>query len=336
MQHNPWDPEGVDTALGPNGVLADGSQADAIDLRLLYKRLVGARCLDVKLSRLGLPHWVPSAGEEAPLIALGMLAGDQEWVYTGARDAAVALTRGVEVEEIVRQCVGDSNCESRGRLLPGLVSSHASSIAPMTESLGVGVAMACGQAHAHSLRNDGLATAVVFGEGLTTTGPLQESIAIAVQCDLPIVMVCKSRLWPTGAPAEAGCMGDSVAERFTAWGLRSRRCDGADPVGTHHAIRAALERARAGEGPSLVEVIVTPQLAARGTAGADPSPPPPPERDPIERLRRLLDREGDWSQTFQDVVEAEVNGRFDRVISSLESERNPDSAGASKRAGGKR
>jgi TPP-dependent pyruvate/acetoin dehydrogenase alpha subunit len=82
-----------------------------------------------------------------------------------------------------------------------------------------------------------------------------------------------------------------------------RRVDGADPLGVYGAVASAADRARDGRGPGLVEVVVT-QLTHD----------PPAHRDPVERLRRHLDTAGVWTQTFQDVLEAEVAAELDRAF----------------------
>ena len=87
------------------------------------------------------------------------------------------------------------------------------------------LALASGRAHAQKLRgNDGV-TFALFGEGLSTTGAFHESTMLASALALPLVMVCRSQLWPDGAPAEAGTVGDSVGERAKAAGLWVRRVD---------------------------------------------------------------------------------------------------------------
>src|SRR5690606_36062312 len=103
--------------------------------------------------------------------------------------------------------------------------------------------------------------------------------------------------------------------------------DGADALSCAFALDAAIERARAGDGPSLVEVVVT-QLAHD----------PPAHRDPIERLRRRIDADGEWTQTFQDVIEAEIRGQLDEVVHEFETRlhaRNGHSAADATDAGGK-
>ncbi|MGH1345024.1 MAG: thiamine pyrophosphate-dependent enzyme [Nannocystales bacterium] len=299
MEPTPWDPEGVTVVLDPNGQLV-GTRPGSVDTKQLYKLLVAARCLDLKLSRAGLPMWASAAGEEAALISTALVSEEQDWIYPGFRDAAVALGRGLELEAIV------AGLFSSDELGPGRIASASHRIAPPTDALGMHLALATGRAHAQKLADKRGVTFGLFGEGLTTTGAFHESTMLASSLALPLVMVCRSQLWPDGAPAEAGAVGDAVADRAKAAGLWVRRVDGADALGTHAAIEAAADRARQGRGASLVEVVVT-QMHRD----------PPAHRDPVERLRRHLDQTGAWTQTLQDVIEAEVRGSLDRAIESV-------------------
>jgi TPP-dependent pyruvate/acetoin dehydrogenase alpha subunit len=191
--------------------------------------------------------------------------------------------------------------------LPGRIASARHRIGTTTDTLGMHLALAAGQAHGQKLLRDGGITFALFGEGLTTTGTFHETAMTAVACDLPLVLVCRSQVWPEGAPAEAGAVGDAVAERAKACGLWVRRVDGADPLGVFGAVAGAADRAREGRGPALVEVVVT-QLVRD----------PPAHRDPIERMRRHLDASGLWTQTWEDVIEAEVRGGLDRAFASAQ------------------
>jgi TPP-dependent pyruvate/acetoin dehydrogenase alpha subunit len=309
MQPTAWEPEGVEALLDSKGTLADPAAISGLDLRGYYKKLVAARILDVKLRRLELPMWASSAGEEAVSVAIADLVEPDDWVFLGNRDAAIGLIRGMDLGELCRQLLGLASAETRGRNLPGSISSHAHKLVGATEGLGMSLALAVGHAHGQKLRARGRASVVVFGEGLTTTGLFHESLALALAHDVPLVFVCKSQIWPDGAPPEAGLLGDSVADRARANGLWSRRCDGADPLGVRRSIAMALHRAHDGAGPGLVEVVVTP-LAHD----------PPPERDPVDRMRRLLDSRGEWTAPFQDVSEAEVHGLLDKALTAALAE----------------
>ena len=312
MQPTAWEPEGVEALLDSTGTLHDPAAVSGLDLRGYYKKLVAARALDVKLRRLELPMWASAAGEEAVSVALADLVEADDWVFVGNRDAAIAMLRGVPLTELVSQLLGSASAETRGRGVPGSISSRAHKLVGASEALGLNLGLAVGHAHGQALAGHGGASVVVFGEGLTTTGMFHESAALALAHDAPIVFVCKSQLWPEGAPPEAGLLGDSVYDRAQATGLWARRCDGADAVGVRGCLAAALHRARAEAGPSLVEVVVTP-LAQD----------PPAERDPVERVRRLLDGRGEWTQTFQDVTEAEIQGRLDQAIAAAVAEVSP-------------
>jgi TPP-dependent pyruvate/acetoin dehydrogenase alpha subunit len=306
MQPTAWEPEGVEALLDSKGTLADPTAVSGLDLRGYYKKLVAARVLDVKLGRLELPMWASAAGEEAVSVAIGELVGANDWVFVGNRDAAIGLVRGMPLPELLRQLLRQPSAATRGRNLPGSIHSAERKIMGAGEGLGINLGLALGHAHGQALFGRGRATIAVFGEGLTTTGAFHESVALALAHDAPLVMVCKSQIWPDGAPPEAGLLGDSVAERARAAGLWTRRCDGADALGVRRSIGAALHRAQDGAGPSLVEVVVTPLLRD-----------PPAERGPVERMRRLLDARGEWTQPFQDVTEAEVHGLIDKAIAEV-------------------
>jgi len=309
MQATAWEPEGVESLLDASGGLSDPAAISGLDLRDYYKKLVAARILDLKLSRLELPMWASSSGEEAVAVAVGSLVAPHDWVYVGNRDAAVALTRGVPLTELIRQALGRPDAETRGRGLPGSIASTELRIAGACEPLGMSLALAVGQAHGQKLFGRGRATLALFGEGATTTGMFHEALVLALAHDAPVVFVCKSQVWPEGAPAEAGLLGDSVADRARSLGLWTRRCDGADVLGVHRSLAAALHRAHDGTGPALVEIVVTPMQQD-----------PPAERDPVERMRRLLDKRSEWSQPFQDVIEAELHGQFDKALAQVTSQ----------------
>lgn len=304
MDTTPWDPEGAATVLDANGQLSEGTVPPAVDARAFYKALVTARVVDARLAGLGVPMFVSAAGEEAPLVAAAMVAEPEDWIYPGARDTAVAVARGIEWRDLAAQVLGEGIGGAAG--LPGRVASAELHIGTTTDALGLHLAVASGQAHAQKLDGRGHATIALFGEGLTTTGIFHETVALAVSCDLPLVLVCRSQLWPDGAPMEAGQLGDSVSDRARAAGLWARRVDGADPLAIFATIAAATDRARAGRGPGLVEAVVTP-LHHR----------PPAHRDPIERLRRHLEAKGAWTPTFQDVIEAEARAQLERELGRL-------------------
>lgn len=304
MEECPWEPEGVEVCLDREGQLIDRRAAAGLDLRALYKRLVAARCLDLRVGRLGLPMWVSSAGEEAVTVAVAGLAGPEDWIYPSVRDFVIAPIRGLDLDEFARQVLGGAGYNGRA----GGVAAADLGVAAVPEALGVHLPVAAGHAHAQKLAGPGRCTLAIFGEGLTTTGIFHETLALAFAADLPLLLICKSQLWPEGAPSEAGLLGDSVAERAKACGLWSRRIDGADIVAVYTAIDQGLKRARDGRGPGLVEVVVT-QLQTNAEADI------PAHRDPLERLRRYLDREGQWTPTFQDVIEAEVRGQLERAFS---------------------
>src|SRR5690606_8782604 len=255
MESTPWDPEGAAALLDAEGRLTGGATLGGLDARGYYKQLVAARSLDLRLARAGVPMWASAAGEEAPLVATARVAHAEEWIFPGGRDLAVALTRGMPLAELVRRVLG-----REGHAPAGRVSSPARRVAAGTDALGMHLALAAGHAHGERLAGSGRATFALCGEGTSTAAAFTETLALLAACDLPLVIVVRSQLWPNGAPAEAGVLGDSVADRVRACGLWARRVDGADPIAVHNTIASAADRARSGRGPGVVDVVVTQQV----------------------------------------------------------------------------
>ena len=165
----------MEHSLDPEGQLLDRRAAHGLDLRALYKRLVAARLLDLRLSRLGLPMWVSSAGEEAATVLSATLAGPEDWLYPSVRDLALAPIRGMDVDEFATQVLGGAY---NGR--PGAIAAADLGIGHAPETLGLHLPLAAGQAHAQKLAGTGRMTAALFGEGLTTTSMFHEAVALAV------------------------------------------------------------------------------------------------------------------------------------------------------------
>ena len=305
MDTNPWEPEGATRLLAADGTPLDDETIAGLPLERLYRALVAARTLDVKIARAGLPARAPWAGEESVAAACALAASPSDWVFPGPRDGAVAFLRGLSADAVAHHLrshdraagipARDQFCDPEGRT------------GPLLRGLGRHLGHATGTARAQALAGTGEVTLATCGEGTTTTGPFHEALVLAAAADLPIVFVCKSQLWPEGAPPEAGTVGDPVFERARTLGLRTTRADGACAAATLQEVAAAVRRAREGKGPSLVEVVVTPAVFD-----------PPPERDPLERLRRHLDRIGKWTRTMQDVAEAEVRTRLERALARIE------------------
>ena len=308
MERSPWEPEGVDIVLGPAGTLAREDAMEGIDIHALFRRLVIARHADKLFSGLNLPLWASGAGEEAALAAAAQLLDDEDWAYIGARDLSFPLLRGATLSSVVSQLRGDPNSETRGRLGCRGVATHEYCVAPPSEALGMHLPIAAGQARAQRLTRSGAVTLALCGEGLTTHGLFHESLALAVSDDLPLLVVVKSRVWPNAAPPEAGLLGESVCERARAAGVWSRRTDGADPISVYGELAQALEHIRDGQGPALVEVVVTRLDACV-----------PPQRDPLHRLRRFLEERDELAGIDESSLLEQLDAEFsDALLTPIE------------------
>lgn len=290
MQSSPWDPEGVSVAIDLEGRWhEDFAKASNLDLFSFYENLARVRALDLALSQRAWPHWTSAAGEEAAIVGTAMLARHDEWIFPGLRDSALAVLRNMPIDELV-VTLGEGRSWA----------SALRRIAPSSPVLGVQLAWALGCARAAPTER---ATFVMFGEGVTTTGMFHESVMTAVACQAPLVMICRSQLWPGDAvPIEAGQIGDSMSERLRSCGVWTRRTDGADAVAVHAVLSTAANRARTGKGPSLVEVVTT-RLSDQV----------PQHRDPLARLRLHLQHRDPAAKTRLLAFEADLQTSMEHL-----------------------
>jgi pyruvate dehydrogenase E1 component alpha subunit len=120
--------------------------------------------------------------------------------------------------------------------------------------VGGGIALATGAGLASQVRGDGRVAVAFFGDGAANQGVLHESLNLAAIWKLPVVYVCENNGFAESTPAAYATSVPDVAMRAAAYGIPGVIADGADAVGVYEAAGAAVERARAGEGPTLLEV----------------------------------------------------------------------------------
>lgn len=330
--------------LSKQSAAGGNSPEHSLNPERCYEVMLAARRVDLCLERLALPAWASAAGEEAPAAALGLaMAGQLEAstspptadekssnpgvrdrIFPGRRDLALPIALGVPLAELLVQSAAPYHAGAAEhwrafRSDEGRSDSAKALLAQQHDELGLDLLLATGDARVRRLAaqlGDALTpelaamrngvTVACFGEGLTTHASFLEATSIAVAADLPLVFVSKSRQWADSAPAEAGILGDNLADRARACGLWTRRIDGADCIGIHHYLRRAIERAREGHGPALLDLVVTPA-----------SLQPPGHRDPIERLRRHLHRRGLWTEEYAEQLDDRITELLDAGISLL-------------------
>jgi pyruvate dehydrogenase E1 component alpha subunit len=220
-------------------------KAEALDSRILN---------GIKRGEFATVIW-PSRGQEAIPAALGLALRDDDRLVTTYRGLHDHVAKGVPIAEIVGEVLGTSAGASSGKGGTMHISDPAHGVMMTTGIVGSGVPVAVGLALAAKKDGSDRVTAVTFGDGATNTGSFHEGVNLAATWKLPVVFVCQNNLYAEMTPVEDTMAVPHVADRAAGIGMPGVTVDGNDPVATYLALEAAVERARAGGGPTLVEAV---------------------------------------------------------------------------------
>ncbi|WP_067962970.1 thiamine pyrophosphate-dependent dehydrogenase E1 component subunit alpha [Nocardiopsis trehalosi] len=296
--------------------------------RRLYRDMLTARRLDgeaIALQRQGVfPAYVSLRGQEAAQVgSAAAVDRDRDFVFPTYREMAVALTLGVDMVGYM--------ASHRALWHGGLYDPMASRFAPINAVVGGPVPHAVGWALGERLRGTGGCAVSYFGDGASSEGDVHESLNFAGVFAAPVVFVCQNNQWALSVPNERQVAGGSVAARAQGYGMPGVRVDGNDPAAVYTATRAALDHARAGGGPTLIEA-VTYRLEPHSTSD-DPSRYRDAaeerawrERDPLPRLRARLEAAGHADAAFFEQAEADARATAERVRDGVAAAPEPGGA----------
>jgi 2-oxoisovalerate dehydrogenase E1 component alpha subunit len=287
------------------------ADVDAEALRALYKDLVFVRRADREanaMQRQGqLGIWVPLLGQEAAQIGSGRALRPNDMAFPSYREHGVGYARGIDFKELL----GLFRCSSMGEWDYKKYGFH-----PYTIVIGNQVLNAAGYAMGQVFEgkvgdDDGEATIVYFGDGATSQGDVHEGFVWAAVYDAPLVFFCQNNQWAISEPTERQSR-LPLYQRARGYGFPGIRVDGNDVLGCLAVTRWALEACRHGNGPVLIEAF-TYRMDAHTTTD-DPTRYRLSDevetwklKDPIQRVRVYLTREGQADQEFFDQVEAEAD-----------------------------
>lgn len=295
------------TLLSPAGELAaetPSAQRDPALWRRAHDHICLTRRFDqqaVMLQRTGrLGTYASCLGQEALSTAAGLALASDDVFVPYYRDQAAQLLRGTGMADILRYWGGDE----RGSAVPA-----GSQDMPACVPIATQLPHAAGIAAALKLRHESRAVLVTCGDGATSRGDFYEALNLAGVWHLPLVILVNNNQWAISVPLSAQTAARTLAQKAVAAGLPGVRVDGNDVLALHAVLCEALQRARAGKGPTLVEG-VTYRLCDHTTADdmsryADPARRGEAEAlEPLRRLRALLDRAGRWSAAYEEAQEA--------------------------------
>jgi pyruvate dehydrogenase E1 component alpha subunit len=284
-----------------------------------YRWMLLARALDARmqgLQRQGRVGFYGAAtGQEAVNVAAGLASRPEDWVFPGLREQLVALVRGFPLVDYAHHLFADDRDAGRGRNMPCHPTARGVQYVSMSSVIGTQITHAVGAAFALRHRRASGAVLAFFGDGATSANDFHAGLNFGGVWGLPVVFCCTNNQWAISVPVSRQTAARSLASKAVEYGFEGRQVDGTDVIAAFSELSRALDQARAGHGPTLLEFVIyrmTPH-----SSSDDPSRYQPGDwavraaaRDPVARLGEWLRRNGvvDDAEvaTLREQVESEV------------------------------
>ncbi len=287
--------------LSQAGDLASESALSGLDFSEsltaeMYRLMVLSREFDRKmlsLQRQGRIGTYPMLeGQEAVQIGSALALAENDFVFPSYREHGVQLARGVPIDVVMSYWRGLPNQDwDVLKYRMGITAVPIASQLPH----------AVGYSYVTKLRGDDSVAVAYFGDGATSEVDFHSGLNFAGVWRTPTVFICANNLYAISVPYEKQTASATIAQKAVAYGFPGVRVDGMDVLAMYQVTREAVERARRGEGPTLIEAM-TYRYGAHATAddarryrSADEEQTWR-KRDPIERLRHFLEKEGRWDE----------------------------------------
>ncbi len=298
----------VDTALEPD--------LPPDKLRELYRFMLLGRRLDermVRLQRQGrIGTFAPIKGQEASQMGSVCTLRPSDWMVPSFRETAAMIWRGWPIEKLLLFFAGYIE---GGEVAPG---QHD---LPVTIPVATQLPHAVGLAYAAQYRGDDVVVMAYFGDGATSEGDFHEALNFAGVWHVPVVFVCQNNQWAISVPLKKQTHSRTIAQKALAYGLPGIQVDGNDVLAVYAASKEAVERAREGGGPTLIEC-VTYRLGVHTTAD-DPTKYRSEEevrewerKDPLTRFAEYLRKKNLLEEGLERQVDEEIAAavkRFEAV-----------------------
>jgi pyruvate dehydrogenase E1 component alpha subunit len=282
------------------------------DLKRLYRAMVLGRRLDermIRLQRQGrIGTFAPIKGQEASQIGSVFTLGPKDWMVPSFRETGAMIWRGWPIERILAFYAG--------RLEGGQPAPEQHDL-PVTIPVATQLPHAVGLAYAIQYRGDDAVVMVYFGDGATSEGDFHEAANFAGVWHGPVVFVCQNNQWAISVPLKKQTNSHTIAQKALAYGFPGVQVDGNDVLAVYAASREAVDRARAGGGPTLIEC-VTYRLGMHTTADdptkyrADEEVKAWEQKDPLTRFRVYLEKKKLLDASVDEQVDEEIARAVER------------------------
>ena len=303
------------------------------DLLKMHRYMLTVRKFNEKgmsLQRQGrIGFFMESTGQEACQIGMSYTLSAGDWAFPSYRDPGTCLVRGVPMSALWDQIMGNSADEGKGRQMPVHWGFSKWKIVSLSSPIGAKLLHAVGVAYAAKYRREKAVALASFGEGATSQGEFHAAMNFAGVYKTPVVFFCENNQYAISLPVRRQTASESIAVKAEAYGFDGVQVDGNDILAVYKATKSAVDKARSGGGPTLIEAI-TYRMGGHSTSD-DPTIYRGAEevelwkkRDPIVRFTKYLIRKGIISEKENEKFLEQIDSEMTKVIKEREVVAPPD------------
>jgi pyruvate dehydrogenase E1 component alpha subunit len=310
-------------------------------LKDILHKLKLCRYFDERMEALYRQGRLPGAiysgrGQEGTHVGVVYPLRDDDSLFPTHRDLSAQLTKGLELRRVMAQFWGRIDGYTRGRDGNSHIGDwQGNRTWTVMSHLPIAYPVACGASLAYKRRGEPRVAMAICGDGATSNGRWHEALNVSAIYELPVVWVVNNNLYAYSAPNPLEFPVPTVAERAAAYRMPGVRVDGANVLDVYRAASEAVDRAREGGGPTLIESV---SLRWRGHAGHDPAKYVPKEllddymqnKDPVKRFEELLRSNGVVDETTVKELDERIQQEFEEGYEFAQNSPFPEPGDVSK------
>jgi 2-oxoisovalerate dehydrogenase E1 component alpha subunit len=294
----------------------------------LYKSMVRTRVVDdrmLKLQRQGrIAFHVGSLGEEAAIVGAAAALRDRDWIVPCYREVGALLWRGYPLQRYVDHMYGNAGDPARGRQMPDHSFSREHRYLAVSAPIGTQITHGVGIAMAAKKRGLDECAAVFFGDGATSSNDFHAGMNFAGVYRAPVLFLCRNNGYAISLPTSEQTAAGALADKAPGYGMGAMRVDGNDVLAVWNAVHQSVRRASEGGGPTFLE-LMTYRMGGHSTSD-DPRVYRSEDEveswsrvDPLDKLRRHIERKGVWSASLDDDWRAACEAEVKECVRQAES-----------------
>lgn len=306
---------------------------DAATLLEIYKKAALIRMNDQRIikemtaGKLMMPFY-STQGQEIIPSAVAMNLTDADFVTTIYRGTHDMLAKGFPLDQLWAELAGRVTGSCKGKGGPMHLTYPKKGMMVTTGVVGSSMPIATGLGWGAKLEGKGQVSIANFGDGATNIGAFHESLNMAALWDLPVIFICQNNRYAEHTSFAKSTKVERISMRAASYGMEGVTVNGNDPDEMYGAVKLAVERARAGEGPTLIEAMT---FRFNGHLVGDAAHYIPPEElaeakanDPVPALRRRLIDDAIATEADLDAVDAGIKAAIDEAVAACFSAELPD------------